>query len=229
MDTYWRAQLTIPADTGIPADAVTNTFHFLRNPASGGQTPAQVGALVVSTLQSGYNQVKDHLSQSLKVTDAAIKLYDMEIAPPAAPIWEGPCPIMVNATPNPDLPSEVALVLSYQAGVTAGAVQRRRRGRIYVGPLTDEANAGTGYARPSTALITALTAMGSAIRSTALAGGVLQWCVYSPTTAGGWATGQAGPPNFPAAFHLVTGGWVDNAWDIQRSRGVDPDYRASWS
>jgi len=58
------------------------------------------------------------------------------------------------------------------------------------------------------------------------ASAVWKWAVFSPTIAGGWFLPDTeGPPNLPAAYSPVQSGWVDNAWDTQRRRGLEATAR----
>jgi hypothetical protein len=118
---------------------------------------------------------------------------------------------LFTAPTGTTLPTEVALCLSFQGLKAAGAPQARRRGRVYIGPL-DEATNTDG--RPSTtvisAIVTAATTLSSAV--TALGAGY-EWGIWSVTDQ---------------HFVPAIDGWVDNSWDTQRRRGVDPNSRTTF-
>lgn len=106
------------------------------------------------------------------------------------------------------LPSEVAVAMSFRSSNRTP----RGRGRVFHGPFITGASAGSSAneARPHTNLINALVG----------AGGWLidqndhwAWCVFSPSD------NVARP---------VVGGWVDNAFDTQRSRGYRPTDQVSY-
>lgn len=102
-------------------------------------------------------------------------------------------------------PAEVALCLSYYAGVN----QPRRRGRIFVGPF---ASGPVGTERPDPGLMQLLLDFASDLSSV---GGVdALWSQYSRTDND---------------YNDVTNWWVDNAWDTMRSRGATPTQRVSGS
>lgn len=96
--------------------------------------------------------------------------------------------------------NEVALCLSYYSGANTP----RRRGRMYLGPLT-----GTQMNnRPSINLLQGVIDLGAGIN--ALGGLDVSWVQYSPTDN---------------VNSDVTDYYVDNAWDTQRSRGLNPTGR----
>ena len=108
----------------------------------------------------------------------------------------------LSSLPTTLLPSEVALCLSFQAPRIPGQIQNRRQGRVYIGPLnTGVASAG----RPS-----------STARSTlAAAAGVLGVDIQTDTD-GFWAVWSA----MNGTTAEVEEGWVDDAFDTQRRRGL---------
>jgi len=96
-------------------------------------------------------------------------------------------------------PSEVALCLSYSS-VDAAAGPPRGRGRIYIGPFS------AGGERPSAFQVTSVLALGQAIASVGSAGNTT-WKMFSKTEN---------------AFRKIESISVDDAWDIQRRRGLKP-------
>jgi hypothetical protein len=123
------------------------------------------------------------------------------------------------ASSTTDLPSEIALALSFHADLTgipehSGGLRPRasRRGRIYLGPFC---NMGV-VTDPVTGRTSVPTQMQTDIKQAAHALRVAEpgWCVWSRKLADA----------FP-----VVGGWVDDAWDTQRRRGEDPISRSLWA
>ena len=91
---------------------------------------------------------------------------------------------------------QVAVCLSYYSGRNLP----RNRGRIYTGPYTN-----TARLVPAT-IQDDLIAMGQAFAN--LGGVNVDWSVWSPTTAAGGGDGSKS----------ISDIWVDNSWDIVRSR-----------
>ena len=114
------------------------------------------------------------------------------------------------------LPTEVAIVLSFHGNlagvpVEAGGIrpQARKRGRVFIGPLAAGAAATTGplnETRPAAGCLQAITLAANTLRQAA---GPI-WMIWSRSA------GQLVP---------VTDGWVDDAFDTQRRRGVAPTLR----
>jgi len=121
------------------------------------------------------------------------KAYRLSDAKPRFPISvREPAPGADNATG----PHEVALCLSYFAGQN----RPRTRGRIYLGPFTA---ASVSAERPNQFLITNCLNLGRALADV---GGVnVDWNMRSVKDN---------------ALRKITGIWVDDEWDTQRSRGL---------
>lgn len=110
----------------------------------------------------------------------------------------------------PSGPGEVAVCLSYASSTTWDTSTRRRRGRIFCGPLANGVMQGE---RPATALITATIALGNALAAVGSGVGA-NWMIYSPSDA------------TSAEIQTIS---VDNAWDTQRRRGLSPTERTTAS
>lgn len=210
---YCRALVELNRDTLIPEDLVVNTWHFI-TPGS----VADAAADLTVNIDAFYTSIGSLLASSLTGT-GTIKYYDMEDPEPRSPVATGS---VVFTTANNSLPGEVALVLSFQGPLVSGANQSRRRGRLFIGPLgTAVAEASTGDVRPTaSARNTLVTAAEALMDDTSLPG--LIWTVFSPTTAGPapWSEGA-----LEDAMTTVTNGWVNDAFDTMRSRGLRPSAR----
>jgi len=147
-----------------------------------------------------------------------VSVYDM-----AAPLKTPPIQTLSRIENQPALnqahraaPDEVACCLSFEGVPAAGVNQQRRRGRIFLGPLSYEAIGTVGVeevSRPSAVLATAiLTALTAAQTQW---GPKWEWVVNSPKTG-------------RQSTVAVNRAWVDNAWDTQRRRGVDPSEKTYW-
>jgi hypothetical protein len=97
---------------------------------------------------------------------------------------------------------QVALCLSYFADRNLP----RQRGRIYLGPWS------TGSERPAANQIGG--AIGFANTLANLGGANVDWSLYSPTTG---------------THTRINNAWVDNSWDIIRSRKLPGTSRSTWA
>lgn len=203
-----QAQHIIQMKSFIPADAVVNTFYFL--------TPGDVVLPtelddIVTAIKEFYDtpnpvglSVGIILSEDVSVNLRVIKIRKKLVVGFSAVLRET---TYTSTQPGGSgaHPHEVALVLSYRGQVSAGEVQRRRRGRIYLGPLSNQSSLSeqsAGDVRPTAGVRTALTQAGARLRDR--------------PTGPIWATlstvdGVARP---------VVNGWCDNAYDTQRRRGT---------
>ncbi len=126
-----------------------------------------------------------------------VRIYDMADLKPRPVLAQSIGSVVGGSNSGPQ---EVALCLSFYAGRNIP----RRRGRMYMGPWFSGGMAG----RPTDAQMASL--LGIASDLAALGGVDVAWVIHSPTDN---------------AFRGVTNAWVDNAWDTQRSRGLDPTAR----
>jgi hypothetical protein len=205
-------------DNSIPADNVVNTLHFIGE--SGTTTRLEDAAVIAEAIDDALQPIETYMSSVLN-GQRVLTFYDLNDPQPRAPLTTISQGYIVN-TGSQALPSEVALVLSFQATRVSGDPQARRRGRIYIGPLNQSAVAtdSAGDARPASAFITAMTQVGSLLANdVALAD--LPWAVFSPTAL---AAGEG-----DLAWASVVDGWVDNAFDTQRRRGASATARTTWT
>ncbi len=192
----YRTQVQIRTADDVPANYATNTWHCI--------APDLVElALWEAALTTFYNAIDTYFSVLVKSgsTGMYMKHYDLEDPEPRAPVLEGP----QSLTPNSGLglPTEVSLVMSFQAPRSSGVPQARRRNRIYIPFLTAATN--TTDSRPSSALINAVDGAAQALLdASGPTSNDWQWVVYSPTDN---------------QIDLVDNGWIDNEWDTQRRRG----------
>lgn len=216
------AQVSLYPDSGLPEDVCTNTWHFL-----GSQANAE--ATIPGALDEFYNEyqgaggalgrVCDLIGASITPASCRLKLYNLTDAKPRVPFYDELFPL--DATSGTQMPREVALCLSYRGPQVSGAAMARRRGRIYIGPLTDN---DTDFPltgndrRPSSNVRDLLTTAAASMQDAATVGSV-DWVVYSPT-ANPSGSGETGVVN-------VVNVWVDNALDTQRRRGAAPTTRTS--
>jgi hypothetical protein len=210
------AQVSLPKDSGLPEDAVVNTFHFRLT----GSDRVASAANANTRLAAFYDAIDTYLSSELTGT-ATVKWYDLEEAQPRVPFTTTSFTFTPSAS-TAVLPSEAAVCLSYQALPVSGIKQAHRRGRIYIGPLA----AGAGSGQPLRPILGVMTTFAAA--AIALHGIVIgstdgfQWSVYSPTL-------HAQTGSLEDATFLVNEGWIDNAFDTQRRRGPAATSRTTWT
>lgn len=221
------AVATLPKLSGIPNDAVQNSFAF--GTASAPATTAeqiQVTDAVIAFYNAivfGGVGVSNWLAACLSRAVGACKvsLFDifghLDGTPHGSPIRVTTFTLGAGGTTD-SMPDEVAACLSYhsnfgadleEAGVTRP--KARDRGRIYVGPLG--LNAIQVDATTKEAVVTANVRATLNAAGTALIAAVPTWMVWSRKGA---------------ALKPVTGGWTDNAFDTQRRRGQKATIRETF-
>lgn len=203
------------SDTGDSADAITNTWHF----DSDSSSSSGVVAGINTKLTNFYQAMDAYIPSDLVGNTLTVKYYDLEDPEPRVPIATNT--ITLTPTSGNALPSECSAVLSFKGATASGVNMRRRRGRLYVGPLlTSVVTQSSGRVFFSSTFVTALTNAAVGVRDLVTTDNA-SWAVFSPTTLA-----QSG--SLDDAFEDVTSGWVDNAVDIQRRRGTAPTIRTTW-
>lgn len=208
------ATITMESDSGLPEDRCVNTFHFQKI-ATPGTVDVYDNILdLVEDFYSavpsgGVNKVADWLGSSLSGA-ATIKVYDLDEPEPRVPAAERAVTLDVGGT---QLPREMAICCSYRAALVSGAEAARRRGRIYVGPLSDTA-ADSATGRPAANALLTIQRSARDLLAAAEASVTYQWVVYSPS-------GDSAAD--------VAEGWVDNAFDVIRKRGDGATVRGRWT
>lgn len=230
MAFFYRATVTIPADTGLPADSVINTYSFAD---SDEESRTTVGNDIEARLASFYTAFKDYFSSAFDLTAATVKIYDMQEDQPRFPFHDQSLGIPASATSLSDWPREVSVCLSMEGARVSGANMRRRRGRVYLGP----------FQMPSGDLDTVGSAFVSQVTTAAdtdllnPVSGNSDICVYSFYTHHNVPVGTKYDPDNPAhaedpsklllSFTPVAKMWMDDAWDTQRRRGRQPTFRTT--
>lgn len=220
---FYRAIMTCPHDSGLPADSVVNTWAFTCEDAV---TLGGGAIAITSALDAFYTSMNTRLSSQYNWNAATLEVINMLDDRPRIPIFSINLSYGGETTSAVDYPAEVAVCLSFKGATESGVNARRRRGRVYIGPVqfvtSDHPNVDTGF-------MTDLRDAGVALRDTAL----ITWSVYSRYTHYGVPVGrnigekdELGEPVFdeipdalPSSFTPVDSVWVDNAWDTQRRRG----------
>lgn len=213
-DRLWRAQVSIPLDSGVPEDAIVNTWHFDDDddPVA---APGDTRDWIMQALRNFYQTIDATLFPRTIGANATVKLYDIAAPMPRQPLFTET--LALTPADQDALPSEVALCLSFAAAMESGVPPARRRGRVFIGPLaTTVAEQVNSQSRPSTAAMTVLRDAADALQNGVVHPGAgnpyrLRWSIYSPKTDETATVGEA--------FNDVLSGWVDDAFDTQRRRG----------
>jgi hypothetical protein len=200
----YRTQVSIATADNVPANFATNTLHVF--------APDLVElALWHSALLTFYQAIDVHMSDLVRNTNGLLmKSYDLDDPEPRAPVLTFSGNLTTSGS---GLPTECAIVMSYQAVQESGISQARRRNRIYLPFMKATVNDST--ARPSSAARTDIVNAAQALlNASGPTSSDWQWMVYSPTDD---------------QFDLVDNGWVDNEWDTQRRRGRPATARSTFS
>jgi len=209
--TTVRVQCRLQGDSGVPEDVFVNTWHV----ATGEAPLDEVMAVDLSAaFTQFYTESIPALSQSLKtylspaIASAEWRFYDLGDPEPRVPIVK--TPLWGTVSDKNPMPAEIAVCLSMHGDAP---VTPRKRGRVYIGPLnTDAAASGqTSDARVEAGLQTLLGMLANRLVES-----------LEPNTL--VILSRASGLQIP-----VVGGWVDNAFDIQRRRGYDATARTTWT
>lgn len=199
----YLVQVNAHQDSLIAADDTINTWAFESNSLV--PLTAELDAIRLA-LFDFYTALMNYFSPFL-APSWTIKVYDIDQPTPRVPLVErddfGP----FSPTGSGAFPTEVAMCLSYRGVLVSGEPKGRRRGRVYLGPLSANAayNESTGC-RPSANLVSALSDAVQALSDGLDGSGVLH-SVWSRTDD---------------ELYNVVQYWVDNAFDTQRRRGLAP-------
>jgi hypothetical protein len=202
--THYKVMITIPMTSGLPEDAAVNTWHCDALSLPGGYED------FVDELEVLYREIGDLWSTKVDDTKVRATVYRMADPTPRAPVFTR---LLTGLTKgSAALPPEIAITCSFQGERTSGESQARRRGRVFLGPLS---TVWTSTTDPTVAAAN-LTKISNAFNAFVGASDIsatFDWCVYSPSDA---------------SLVPVNNGWVDNAFDVQRRRGTDPTTRSLW-
>lgn len=222
----YKAQVVLTGVSGDPEDVYVNNFHFQEASGTIDVSGAEVIAGALDEfyglpVNPGPTSVSQYISDDVsRIIKPQVKVYDAIVG--GSPIWDSELLSFDAALMTSNLPTEVAAALSFSASLVnipesvpqppdgpEGDLRpaSRRRGRVYLGPLTPGAITDAGML--DTANFAAVcVAAGARLRDDSLlASNGIDWVVFSETE-------QLARP--------VTAVWMNNAPDIQRRRGRKP-------
>jgi len=190
----WRVQISTKTESGLARDDLVITPHFQNNATA---TPGALADRIAASMPT-------YLTHPV---EGQVKVYREDYAPPGTPHN----PLAIRAFGNVGqylsigTPRELCVCLSYYAAINAP----RFRGRLYI-PLSWANNHVTPPSpaagkRPDPSVIAAVMAFYTVVIKDAMTGTGVQWVVSSRTDK---------------SAKVVSNYWVDDEWDIIRSRGL---------
>jgi hypothetical protein len=211
----YQMRVVLPYTTNLPRDVSVNdwTIHL----DSAGSLASAVTALIAFYTTADWSGGSSHpfgyyASNLITAATNGCRVETYQITNPASPVLGAPGSITTftlagRAAGSVELPHEVALCTSFAANGTGAP--GRRKGRIYLGPFNNQMSGP----RPPTANRVAIAGATTALQSALLAlnGNIAIW-----SRADGVVRGAAR-------------GWVDDAWDTQRRRGIVATTRTTWT
>ncbi len=213
------AQVIFPNRTALAKDATVNTLHFgTTGPAVDALSAVSITAAIVDFFNAdpvgADSPLGSHMSPGIDRPNCRIKIYRLNDPKPRIPLSDEPwtlIPSVGNA-----IPSEVAVVASFQAAKVSGLSQASRRNRIFVGALntTSMIADAQGNARVHNEVITSLLNAMNRL-----------W-VASDLDAN-WTWVANSPKLGILSTAAIRDGWVDNEFDTQRRRGVKATVRST--
>lgn len=213
----FRFDTILQATSGLPRDNVVNTWHFSNdNPTVTDFDNVRDMLRDFFTLNpnvpgAATAGLQSYLAGALVTNTALVRAYNLADPTPRIPVYQSEFTLSGLGGGTP-LPSEVALVLSFQGTRVSGEAQAGKRNRKYIGPWAASASSATG--RPTSGAMLTMRAAARRMREASAASVNWEWVWYSETT------GDSG---------IIEGGWVDDAWDTQRRRGLSATTRGTWS
>ncbi len=221
--TILRVQAIQGRLTGLPEDDIVNTFHFEKATvvtADYATAAGHVKAFFDTTTAPGLRMLQ-HTADQLTDHTLQLKVFNLDDTIPRQPVHDSTYTYASTFYDTAEaLPEEVAVTLSFQGTPESGVNQARKRGRVFIGPLTIAATNQSAEGRVflSSTKATQMVEQMKKLRDDSISSGV-RWVVYSPTN-----DGLALDPAVP-----VTSGWVDNAFDTQRRRGSNSTARVTFT
>lgn len=231
-----RAEVRLPFTTGIPRDVAINTLHYIvDDPSELDETVMDDLTTAVAALYntqvdgSGDPAIEDGriggvISPIVSRAENAcrVRFYDVTdlqsdgSGPPLVLAGEGQWTLTGDGSGELPLTNELAVCVTLTCTPATPVPIRRRRGRIYLGPL----NASIIGSRSVGGI--AYPAIKSATRDLI----AYQMAAYLDLLTTPYNLAVYSRIN--EAAYQVSGGWIDNDLDIQRRRELDPSVRTNF-
>lgn len=209
-----RAQAIWQAKSGLPEDRFVTSWAFVRQAIGNINLETQLNEVAERLREfwlepaTGTFAVCDYLPKAITAQGLQIRCYALADEPPREPhVYDFETG---RGATDAVFPWEVATCLSFYADRNLP----RRRGRVFLGPLTLKARVELdGVVRTSDDFRADLVYSANRLAHERGIGDEMQWAVLSPTD------GEIRP---------VTNGWVDDAFDTMRKRGQEPSVRTAF-
>lgn len=206
---HFRVLAVLQHKSALAQDRFVNSWCFRNDDlAASVETVAEKHGRILDAFYNGVHGTSPRLSSYWPndIISLEYRTYDLGEAPPRTPHVVQSADFAVTASAS-QLPYEVALCLS----LVSERNLKRQRGRLYMGPFAGlPSEEVQDYPTPTSAIITSLVDAATNVLNTTEDS---TWCFVSQSDA---------------SAKVVTGGWVDNAWDTVRRRGPDPTARTQW-
>lgn len=200
----------------------SNTFFF-GDAAASPLTHDQAADKIKEVLDDFYGDahtpgtvpIAGWLSARVDIANSQYKVYDLSVAAPRTPEVRAFKTMTVNTG---QAPNEVAAVLSYRSdagGAGGGTLDKTKRGRLYIGPLS-HTTWETNTTLDDVQFIASF--------QNSLLGGA-EWLAGNPDPDIVWLQYSRKMDD----LDFVSGGFVDRNYDTQRRRGVRSAGRTAWS
>lgn len=218
--TIGRCMAVFQGATLLPEDRFINTFHFYNVPGLPYDGSGSYADRMHNAVSGFYLDVHGSAAVSTYFSPFVISEFTTVSYNLGLPVGEREPrteTYTMGARSGTGLPEEIAVCLTLTGDPPTTP---RRRGRLYIGPLTSQSQVidqGSG-SFPSRVQLAQANCLADTLAHAAagmLGDPELTWCIRSVT------------PN--ENYVPITGGWIDNAFDVIRKRGPDPTERRVWS
>lgn len=216
----YRVQCTLPFESGLPEDVITNTYHFETDVAWGTTQDTAIDSRMQDYYELLY-AVDDTFRLLASYVQDLLVIRVFEANPavsPNPPVHVSEQALTIGGTSVNSWPSEVAVVTSQFSALTPGARLGRYFNRQYLGGFTGRiGDATTNPAAP----VVVREEMRDRFASAAdflnsFNNTDLRW-VIGRRAGGVWVSEE------------MTGGFVGNEFDTQRRRGTRQSVRSNWN
>lgn len=201
---FYSATMTLAMTSGVTADSVQNSYAF------SGSTLATDPDVIADLLEDLYDALVTIYPSKVATSGHLIKVINLDDPQPRYPVLQRDYAFPTAPSGNTTC-AEIAIGASFQAARQSGIPQARRRGRVYIGPIDASHIDNNGMINFTQRILVANAF--DAFHAAAGASAVV-WSVWS---------------RVDGDLYAVNNGWVDDAPDIQRRRGVKASVRSTWS